>query len=81
MKAPDKIYINNYNGNDTWGSQWHTKPAIDPVTISHEYIRKDALMELLKPEKDISFPDDYERGCIDGRNGLRGELIDKLNSM
>ena len=36
----------------------------------------------LKPEKDISYPNDYERGSVDGRNELREELldfIDKLN--
>ena len=74
MKAPDKIYVQP-NAHDGWFEG--DKPNDNFV----EYIRMDALMELLKPEKDISFPDDYERGCIDGRNGLRGELIDKLNSM
>ena len=70
MKAPDKIYV----------SEKYLSIG-DNTKKNIEYIRKDALVELLKPEKDISFPDDYERGCIDGRNGLRGELIDKINSL
>lgn len=74
MKAPDKIYTDNRG-------VYAEIPIFSQADANVEYIRKDALMELLKPEKDISFPDDYERGCIDGRNGLRGELIDKLNSM
>ena len=45
------------------------------------YIRKEALLELLKPEHDVARCEDYERGCIDGRNALRKELIDKLNSL
>lgn len=84
MKEPDLIYvaidtpIEKRRDHKFVGLAW-TK---NDNSCEHiEYIRKDALIELLKPEKDISFPDDYERGCIDGRNGLRGELIDKLNSM
>lgn len=53
MKAPDKIYINNYNGNDTWGNQWHSKPSQSPSVVSHEYIRKDALLEWAKEIKEI----------------------------
>ena len=77
MKAPDKIYLPKEELEER--KPW-IETTYDP-NWDECYIRKDALMELLKPEKDISFPDDYERGCIDGRNGLRGELIDKLNSM
>lgn len=82
---PDKLYIGTVTLSSDAPSEehllpdWHLRP--NPKIANVEYIRMDALMELLKPEKDISFPDDYERGCIDGRNGLRGELIDKLNSM
>lgn len=74
---PDKIYV--HKGVHLGMLTLTTIPVDAPG--EEIYIRKDALMELLKPERDISFPDDYERGCIDGRNGLRGELIDKLNSM
>lgn len=49
--APDKIYINNYNGNDTFGNQWHTKPSESPSVVSHEYIRKDALLEWVKEKE------------------------------
>jgi hypothetical protein len=79
MKAPElptKIYFTILD----MGSGYVYTPSLDD-NGGTEYIRKDVLLEWLKPEKDISFPDDYERGCIDGRNGLRGELIDKLNSM
>lgn len=75
-ELPTKIYFTILD----MGSGYVYTPSLDD-NGGTEYIRKDALMELLKPEKDISFPDDYERGCIDGRNGLRRELIDKLNSM
>ena len=56
MKAPNKIYINNYNGNDTWGSQWHTKPATDPITVSHKYVRAEAIMEWAdEQEKELEY--------------------------
>lgn len=74
MKAPDKIYVDKF-GQSIEG---YIPEGCSLVT---EYIRKDALMELLKPEKDICFCDDYERGCIDGRNRLIEELLDKLNNM
>lgn len=80
MKTPDKIYIAETPNKLI--EIWSDEPIeLKPYITEHEYIRKDILLEWLKPEKDISFPDDYERGCVDGRNGLRGELIDKLNSM
>lgn len=73
MKEPDKLYVEIDN-------KAHVYFGLQPESAV-EYIRKDALMKWLKLEKDISFPEDYERGCIDGRNGLREELIDKLNSI
>lgn len=72
MNAPDKIYVTPVR---TWDTK-HISDLQDNI-----YISKDALLELLKPEKDICFCDDYERGCIDGRNSLREELLDKLNEM
>lgn len=76
MKAPDKICVAPHQIFDY---------DLDIQEVGHngaeDYIRKDALLKLLKPEKDLSFCEDYERGCIDGRNGLREELLDKLNQM
>ncbi len=77
MKAPDKIYLQE--GVKAPFETWTYREC--PAYKNIEYIRKDALLELLKPEKDISFCDDYERGCIDGRNSLREELLDKLNAL
>ena len=44
--------------------------------LALEDVRKE-----LKPEKDISYPDDYERGSVDGRNELREELLDFINQL
>lgn len=83
MKAPDKIYIPLYPNYSLDGfhlaDEWMYQPHKEVENV--KYICKDALLELLKPEKDICFCDDYERGCIDGRNGLVEELLDKLNEM
>ena len=66
MKAPDKININNYNGNDTFGNQWHTKPSESPSVASHEYIRKDALLERINETTEIlngMANEGFKRGC------------------
>lgn len=54
-KAPERIYINNYNGNDTWGNLWHTKPSTNPSTVSHEYIRKDISDETIQSAEDHAY--------------------------
>ena len=77
MKAPDKIYVDNFGCYAIEPRESHSIIAGEEVC----YIRKDALLELLKPERALAFSDEYERGCIDGRNDLREELINKLNSM
>lgn len=76
MKAPDKIYIPFYpndDGLDTHlGDDWFDSKDIDQYVEGwKEYIRKDALIELIKEES--KFWDD-------GEMIFRG-LIDKLNSM
>lgn len=76
MKAPDKIFLPD---DIDWPSAAILTLGNQPGDV--EYIRKDVLMELLKPEHDVAYCEDYERGCIDGRNALRKELIDKLNEM
>ena len=68
--APDKIYIREYP--DGVARFWEEKKKDDVVaTIPHEYIRKDALLELIKEES--RFWDDGEM--------IFRKLIDKLNSM
>lgn len=74
MNAPDKIYINGDAASDLI-----YPPGEDDS--KEEYIRKDALLKLLKPEMDIAYSDGYERGCIDGRNGFKEELIEKIKSL
>ena len=60
MKAPDRIYINGFSAF-----------ATEPVKNGIEYIRKDALLELIKEES--SFWDDGEM--------IFRALVDKLNEM
>ena len=67
MDTPDKIYIADHNANVQTG---YFSRSNDDV-FTQEYIRKDALIELIKEES--KFWDD-------GEMIFRG-LIDKLNSM
>lgn len=70
MEAPDKIYIREYP--DGIAHFWEKKKKEDVVaTIPHEYIRKDALLEIIKEES--KFWDDGEM--------IFGSLVDKINSM
>ena len=64
--APDKIYLNKYmfKTGMLYKSQY-------PVTPDIEYIRKDALLEIIKEES--KFWDDGEM--------IFSSLIDKINSM
>lgn len=66
---PDKIYIRHYWMPEELDDDWQLKPVEDEQC--EEYIRKDALIELIKEES--KFWDD-------GEMIFRG-LIDKLNSM
>ena len=67
---PDKIYIREYP--DGIARFWESKKKEDVVaTIPHEYIRKDALLELIKEES--LFWDDGEM--------IFRSLIEKINSM
>lgn len=65
MKAPDTIYLNE----DGYGVQtgWSTYPS--DILSSHEYIRKDALIEWLKGYN-------YPVTLI-----VVQELIDKINEL
>ena len=67
---PDKIYIREYP--DGIARFWESKKKEDVVaTVPHEYIRKDALLEIIKEES--SFWDDGEM--------IFRSLIEKINSM
>lgn len=84
MKAPDKIYLREYKAgglSQVWSG---IKPTEETIIASHEYIRKEALLEWAKEQKEDcervirEHPEDeslwYERDKY-------AELIDKLNSM
>lgn len=62
MKAPDVIYANDY------GIWYKKKP---PVKETEKFIRKDALVELIKDE--AKFLGDGEM--------IFGQLLDKLNAL
>lgn len=72
---PDKIYIGTVTLSSNAPSEeyllpdWHLRP--NPKVANTEYIRKDALLELIKEESKF---------WNDGEMIFRG-LIDKLNSM
>lgn len=67
-KAPDKIYLREFG--DSLSQVWSgIKPPEGTNIASHEYIRKDALLEWAKESRDSLGRISY------------GELIEKLNSM
>lgn len=72
---PDKIYIPLYPNLDTdgfhLGDDWMETPDSYSKCKHVEYIRKDALLELIKDE--AKFWDDGEM--------IFGQLLDKLNSV
>jgi hypothetical protein len=70
MKAPDKLYIGRRNYGPLIGG-WESQPFSSKEIESIEYIRKDALLEIIKEES--KFWDDGEM--------IFCGLIDKLNSM
>lgn len=71
MKAPDKIYIQT-NAGETLSSKWTTIPFRDFENT--EYIRKDALMELL-----LSLEARYSVFYLQGK--VIRDVIDKINSL
>ena len=89
MKTQDKIYVPMIDmgveeGGDSMVPLWWNSnklaehPELKGVV---EYVRKDAIIKLLEPETQTPFPDDYEKGWVDGRNDLIEELIDKIDSL
>lgn len=86
MTPPDTIYVTAQWHCDTKVPTYHA--SAEKTSHPHEelYIRKelydelkdrlDAYYERLRTENYVlQYPDDYERGVVDGRNGLRAELI------
>ena len=71
MKAPDKIYIQT-NAGETLSSKWTTIPFRDFENT--EYIRKDALMELL-----LSLEARYSVFYLQGK--VIRDAIDKIDSL
>lgn len=71
MKAPDKIYIQT-NAGEAFSSKWTTIPFRDFENT--EYIRKDALMELL-----LSLETRYSVFYLQGK--VIRDVIDKIDSL
>lgn len=71
MKAPDKIYIQT-NAGEAFSSKWTTIPFRDFENT--EYIRKDALMELL-----LSLEARYSVFYLQGK--VIRDVIDKIDSL
>jgi hypothetical protein len=75
-KAPDKIYLREfeYALSQVWSG---IKPTEETIIASHEYIRKDALMEWLENKIKIS-----DGGFVNGLVCLAyKDVIEHLNSM
>ena len=73
MEAPDKIYLREFG--DSLSQVWSgIKPPEGTNIASHEYIRKDALIEWLDECKNNPVITDLQKGNIQ-------ELIDKINSL
>lgn len=84
MKAPDKIYLREFK--DALSQVWSgIKPTEETVIASHEYIRKDALLEWAK-ELNEAYHKKYKESnytCGEhwGQRVAFQRIIDKLNSM
>lgn len=78
MKAPDKLYIGRRNYGPLIGG-WKSQPFTSKEIESIEYIRKDALLEMLKASrKDLyNWYFHKEQECWKTYD----EIIDKLNSI
>lgn len=74
MKAPDKIYLTEWDGKGVseYETPWSPAPYGNRNCKNHEYIRKDALLEWA--ENELVTNSSYEQFLI-------GRLIDKLNSL
>ena len=73
MKAPDKIYVKEFDEgiSQMWSS---IKATVTTANAQHEYIRKDALMELL-----LSLEARYSVFYLQGK--VIRDVIDKIDSL
>lgn len=72
---PDKIYTNNRGG-------YAELPIFSQADANIEYIRKDALIELVKEHKCVIETHGDERDAyLRGEYSILNSLIDKLNSI
>ena len=77
MKAPDKVYVSrNFSEDDSPHGLWHLNKSEHDVNL--EYIRKDALLDLVKKEmKEWSSESNTAQGV---KMGLT-LVLDKINSL
>jgi hypothetical protein len=75
-KAPDKIYLREFG--DSLSQVWSgIKPTEETIIASHEYIRKEALLEWLENKIKIS-----DGGFVNGLVCLAyKDIIEHLNGM
>ena len=80
MKAPDKLYIGRRNYGPLIGG-WESQPFTSQEIESIEYIRKEALLEWMKP-----LYEEYKKRSEQGEMVRQvaftyKEVIDKINSI
>jgi len=76
MQAPDKIYLERDKETNKIHHLWGRDTVISSLYEHIEYIRKDALLELINKKLQESADRlDY------GTNKAYAEILDKLNSM
>ena len=75
--TPDKIYVFQH-GINAFDPLWHFTKSREKNTESHEYIRKDAIMEWARTEQKKYREDtQFDRGYLRAVN----DLIKKLESL
>ena len=84
MKAPDKIYLTEWNGEgiSEYDTPWSSVPYDEKTQPckNYEYIRKDALLEWAKEQK--SFEQGFEDGEAEhGYKCALDDLIEKVKSL
>lgn len=92
MKAPNKIYIQDYNIPEYGLSNLYSVERVENDAVhSIEYIRKDALMEWAKEQEkhfgrrsdevEITDPTNPDHVFFDGKRNAFHELITKLSEI
>lgn len=78
MNAPDKIYVFQH-GFNAFDPLWHFTESKEKHTESHEYIRKDALLEWAMAHKSaIEINGEEDDAYTRGEYSVILALIDKL---